>query len=27
LVVVFSATVAVRVDGEGLLPSVTFCLV
>jgi hypothetical protein len=27
LVVIFSATVTVRVDSEGLLPSVTFCLV
>jgi hypothetical protein len=27
LVVVFSATIAVRVDGESLLPSVAFCLV
>jgi hypothetical protein len=26
LVVVFSATVAIRVDGEGLLPSVSFCV-
>jgi hypothetical protein len=27
LVVVFSATVAVRADGEGLLPITTVCLV